>query len=284
MSPQGGAPVEVRLLGVPVELHREARAHADALQREFDVLASSGEQPHVPGRLLQLVAELEDRYGSFSAAPASELEAAVARGDATVDLSYVVPPDIEVATRRLDALLDEADDYCRRGEHLLTLAAPPEVAAYRRWFLGQFVEQIRGAAPTSWDRSELARAVGARRATNGTGTSAGARHPVGPDQVPAGWSVEERDDEVVVRPAGELDLQSAPELRDLLLAVRQEHTSQVQLDLSGVSFIDSVGLSMVVSAHQRLSAEGTHLVVGVPPSLERLFEISGLGELLDLRS
>jgi len=47
-------------------------------------------------------------------------------------------------------MLDEADDYCRRGDHLLTLATPAEELRFRRWFVGEFVEQLGGAAPTPW--------------------------------------------------------------------------------------------------------------------------------------
>ena len=49
----------------------------------------------------------------------------------------------------LTGLLEEADDYCRRGE-LLTLATPPELVAFRNWYLGQVVEQIDGRPPTPW--------------------------------------------------------------------------------------------------------------------------------------
>ena len=39
-------------------------------------------------------------------------------------------------------MIDEADDYCRQGEHLLTLASPPDCIAYREWYLGQVVGQL----------------------------------------------------------------------------------------------------------------------------------------------
>jgi hypothetical protein len=47
-------------------------------------------------------------------------------------------------------MLDEADEYCRRGEHLLTLETPPELVRFRRWYLQEFVNQIAGAAPEPW--------------------------------------------------------------------------------------------------------------------------------------
>jgi hypothetical protein len=47
-------------------------------------------------------------------------------------------------------MLDEADEFCRQGKHLLTLATPPDLRRYRQWFLGEFVAQIGGRPPTPW--------------------------------------------------------------------------------------------------------------------------------------
>ena len=55
-----------------------------------------------------------------------------------------------MAAAEFDALLDEADDYCRAGETLLTLATPAPALAFRRWFLGEFVRQAAGEPPRPW--------------------------------------------------------------------------------------------------------------------------------------
>jgi hypothetical protein len=48
-------------------------------------------------------------------------------------------------------MLDEADEFCRRGRHLLTLETPPELVVFRKWYLQEFIDQIeRGAEPTAW--------------------------------------------------------------------------------------------------------------------------------------
>lgn len=273
----------VRLLGLPVPLHVEAAAHQEALQREIDVI-SIDDQASAPLRLRALIAEVQDQYGGLAEHPATELQSAIDRGAETVDLTYVVPPAAAEASERLLEVLDEVDEFCRQGEHLLTLASPPEVVAYRRWFLGEFGSQLRGAAPTPW--SEVAPGgdepdPGADEPATATseGGESGAAYTV-----PEGWSVDDRGAQVIVRPAGELDLQSAPEVRDLIQAVRRDGVEHVELDLTDVSFIDSVGLSMIVSAHQRLAADGVPLTVVIPAALQRLFEISGLGQLLDLRA
>jgi hypothetical protein len=47
-------------------------------------------------------------------------------------------------------MLDEADEYCRSGQHLLTLAADDEIVRFRHWYLEQFIAQIAGEQPVAW--------------------------------------------------------------------------------------------------------------------------------------
>lgn len=284
----------VRLVRLPVQVHVAAAAHQEALQREFELMLLNGSNGPddgdgipLPVKLTELVAELEEEYGGLSDQPAAALAEAIERGDEAADLEYRVPPGTDVACARLAEALDEIDAYCRQGEHLLTLATPPDLVAYRRWFLGEFVAQMRGDAPTPWPEFAAAGTAGAALEASEPPSPEPVEEPPAPEpdhRAPKGWSVEESREEVVVRPRGELDLQSAPQLRDLIQVVRREHTARVVLDLSEVSFVDSVGLSVVVSAHQRLTDDGVEFAVVIPQVLQRLFEISGLGQILDLRS
>ena len=68
-----------------------------------------------------------------------------------MDLIYHVPVEVRQAAIDLGVLLDEADDFCRQGDELLTLATPPRAVAFRRWFLEEFVRQIDGQPPVSWE-------------------------------------------------------------------------------------------------------------------------------------
>lgn len=152
--------ITVKLLQFPLELYRQASEHQDELNREFALLqhASSEDEASVPRRLRLLIEELEDRFGAFSAAPRSALATALDRGDKSIDVEYCVPPEAKEAVVALGALLDEADDFCRTGTHLLTLATPPGPLALRRWYLDQFVAQIDGAEPVPWDQWEARQA------------------------------------------------------------------------------------------------------------------------------
>jgi hypothetical protein len=152
--------IRVVLLGLPVPLHRLTIEHLDDLRREFDLIRrTEGEQARsVPQRLAELIESLEPAFAGLADAPNAQLQEAIARSREAINLVYMVPASAAEASRLLDAMLDEADAYCRNGEHLLTMATPAEAVRYRRWFLGEFVAQIAGAGPTSWAEHTAGRA------------------------------------------------------------------------------------------------------------------------------
>lgn len=65
----------------------------------------------------------------------------------------------------LDAIA-EVDAYCRRGD-LLTLAISDEHHRYLRWVFGEFIRQVDGAAPTSWEEWVLSEPLPAVSASGG---------------------------------------------------------------------------------------------------------------------
>jgi hypothetical protein len=150
--------VTVRLLRFPLAVHARAQRHMDELLREFALVAAGRQRQRdvpedhrqTPERLLTLVDELTRDFSSFTSAAVADREAAFAAGQEEMDLVYRVPPAAALAAQRLDQLLDEADDYCRRGSYLLTLAAPEEIVRLRRWFLEEFGRQLVGEAPLPW--------------------------------------------------------------------------------------------------------------------------------------
>jgi anti-sigma B factor antagonist len=80
--------------------------------------------------------------------------------------------------------------------------------------------------------------------------------------------------------AGELDAFTASDLRTALAGT---DGTAVELDLGGVSFIDSSGLAMVVESHQRLEADARRLVIVERSAIvQRLLDLSGLTSRLDL--
>jgi hypothetical protein len=146
--------VEVRLLRLPLDVWQRTQEHVDGLLREFALISQDAEaRAATPGRLLDLVKEMTAGYGGFSAEQRKAMVAALDRGESEIDLTYHVPPGAGAAAQQLGDMLDEADEYCRQGDHLLTLATPAEELRFRRWFIREFVDQIKGAPPTPWPDS-----------------------------------------------------------------------------------------------------------------------------------
>lgn len=83
---------------------------------------------------------------------------------------------------------------------------------------------------------------------------------------------------------GELDLASVDTLRSALLEI-DDGVATIVLDLSGLSFIDSTGLRLVLDLNERYGGETDRLrVVAGSPALERLLDIVGLRDQLPLIS
>ena len=82
---------------------------------------------------------------------------------------------------------------------------------------------------------------------------------------------------------GELDMQSAARFRAEVSAILKQHPApaEIEIDMSGVTFVDSLGLGTLVVA-QRICAEiSVRLTVCNPTTqVARLLEVSGMGEHL----
>ena len=84
----------------------------------------------------------------------------------------------------------------------------------------------------------------------------------------------------VVGVGGDLDLATAPELRDELLRVVGEGCSELVVDLSEVTFIDSTALGVLSESSKRLRRLGGHMAVACPDvNLTKIFLITGLDRL-----
>ena len=152
MSTPGSRYAEIRLLRFPLDVHRRATEAFEGLRREFQLIALRGpDADDVPERLLRLVDALAGEYEGLNVEADSAREEAAARGEKEVaELVYHAPPEVADACVALSRMVDEADDFCRSGEVLLTLASPPEAVAFRRWYLGEFVAQLKGEPPVPW--------------------------------------------------------------------------------------------------------------------------------------
>jgi anti-sigma B factor antagonist len=84
------------------------------------------------------------------------------------------------------------------------------------------------------------------------------------------------DGSVVVSLAGELDLYNAHEVREALLECCAEEPSRLVVDLSGVTFIDSTALGVLIEARTRVANKRSFMLAAPGLETRRALEISGL--------
>jgi anti-anti-sigma factor len=86
----------------------------------------------------------------------------------------------------------------------------------------------------------------------------------------------------IVQPAGEIDLATVSQLEEALEA-SISGDSNVALDLTEVTFMDSTGLRAVLAVNETMTAGGRRLalIVAAGP-VDRLLDISGVGQTLEI--
>ena len=107
-----------------------------------------------------------------------------------------------------------------------------------------------------------------------------------PSGEPRGIEVTEETFEpagLVVAVSGELDIATAPALRDRLDTAIKDGRQRLVVDLRAIDFLDSVALATIVHARKELPEQGRLALVVEPGSYVMLiFQSSGLDKMLDL--
>jgi anti-sigma B factor antagonist len=96
-------------------------------------------------------------------------------------------------------------------------------------------------------------------------------------QVPFAISRRELDARTsVIDVEGDLDLATAPQLKWMLVDALDEGHSQLVLDLTRTTFMDSTALGVLVGVTRSLGADGTLAIVCASHTLAKIFELSGM--------
>jgi anti-sigma B factor antagonist len=96
-----------------------------------------------------------------------------------------------------------------------------------------------------------------------------------------------RDDVVVLSASGDVDLHTAGQLRDAVVSAvggeGGEAPRQVDVDLSGVPFLNSSGLGALLAGVQEANRLGiVFRVLNLQPPVRRVVEMMGLIDVLDV--
>lgn len=88
-----------------------------------------------------------------------------------------------------------------------------------------------------------------------------------------------------IKVAGEIDVYTAPELEAVLQPITQQGSHDIHLNIKDVSYMDSTGLGLFVGTLKELNKKNHELyVLGVNSRIERLFDITGLKDLMHVNA
>ncbi len=89
----------------------------------------------------------------------------------------------------------------------------------------------------------------------------------------------------VVEVAGEIDVYTAPRLREVVVGAIEAGHTRLVIDIESVAFLDSTGLGVLVGALKRVRADNGSLdIVCTSERLLRIFGITGLDKIFGLHA
>lgn len=98
-----------------------------------------------------------------------------------------------------------------------------------------------------------------------------------------GIDVHKKDSHSVVDVKGEIDVYTAPKLREKLIELVSEGSYDVVVNLEGVDFLDSTGLGVLVGALKRVKAhDGSLALVCTQDKILKIFKITGLTKVFPI--
>lgn len=98
-----------------------------------------------------------------------------------------------------------------------------------------------------------------------------------------GLDVTENNGVTVLAVRGQVDVYTAPRLRERLVELAGEGHYRIVVDLEGVDFLDSTGLGVLVGGLKRLrSHDGDLQLVCTQHRILKVFEITGLTKVFSI--
>jgi anti-sigma B factor antagonist len=87
----------------------------------------------------------------------------------------------------------------------------------------------------------------------------------------------------VIAVSGEIDVYTAPKLREKLISLVEAGSYQLIVDMEGVEFLDSTGLGVLVGGLKRVRAhDGWIDLVCTQSRIQRIFRITGLNKVFNI--
>lgn len=111
--------------------------------------------------------------------------------------------------------------------------------------------------------------------------SAQPRRPPG-DSLTVHSELDEHEGVLVVRPAGEITIATAPAFEDQLRAALESGATRVLADLRRVDFVDSIGLRALIKVAESFWSAGIEFAIlpELSPAVDRILRVTQLSEAL----
>lgn len=136
--------VVVRLVGVPTRLVLTSAANLDDIVREFRVAEPGQNTMH--GDLAGLAESFLSMTTGVRQPFREAALAAIEDRRRLIDVAVAVRHGAVGVLRTFRDVVDQIVRYCQQGE-LLSVAPPPEITAFRRWYVDEIERQVEGSQP-----------------------------------------------------------------------------------------------------------------------------------------
>jgi anti-sigma B factor antagonist len=96
-------------------------------------------------------------------------------------------------------------------------------------------------------------------------------------------NIVEEKSKSVVRLSGEIDVYTAPQLKEKLLPLTKTNGNDIIVDMEFITYMDSTGLGVFISGLKSSKENNSHLkIINLSDRVYRVFNITGLHEIMDL--
>jgi anti-sigma B factor antagonist len=87
----------------------------------------------------------------------------------------------------------------------------------------------------------------------------------------------------VIKLEGEVDVYTAPQLKQQMITLLEAGTKQIVVDLTNVEYFDSTALGVLIGGLKRMRERDGNLSLVCPNArIRRVFEITGLDKIFDI--
>ena len=93
-----------------------------------------------------------------------------------------------------------------------------------------------------------------------------------------------QDTIIEIKPIGEVDIYTSPELKNQIFALIEERSSDIIIDGESLEYIDSTGLGVLMSIYKKMQENSLNLkIIYLRPNIYKLFDITGLNKVFNIR-